>query len=254
MKTAFRFEALFEGVSKLTIPFDCDFTSAFLFVTDEGSLLLDCGTTREDVEGILLPALEEAGVRPTFLAVSHDHSDHSGGFPWLREAFSEAETLAGKASAAGVPCRKLADGEKLLGCLRVLSLPGHTADAIGILDERTNSVVTCDAIQLYGVMRWGTGVTLPGDYCRTHAKLAALAPENLATSHEYYALGSTARGGEAVQDYLAESLADFGEVTAFVLARRETPPDEIAKEFDRTHPGYPNMQACTAEAILKNAE
>ena len=50
-----------EGIWRLKVPFDTVYTSVFLVVTDEKRILVDCATTREDVDLRIAPACRALG-------------------------------------------------------------------------------------------------------------------------------------------------------------------------------------------------
>ncbi len=85
------FEKLEEGILLLKVPFDDLYTSVYALCEGGECILLDAATTDDDVERYILPALAEAGLRPTLLLVSHLHDDHCGGIPRLLAAFDDAK-------------------------------------------------------------------------------------------------------------------------------------------------------------------
>ena len=75
-----------EGLYRLRVPFENIATSVFLLRTPAGPVLYDCATTAEDVENVILPALNQLGIAPAqlhALVLSHAHGDHCGGMSAL---------------------------------------------------------------------------------------------------------------------------------------------------------------------------
>ena len=179
MKNANARGALFikecEGVFRLKVPFDDLYTSVFLIQTDEGAVLVDCGTTRSDVEELLLPALAAHGVTEKMLfgiLLSHRHDDHAGGLPFLLAHFP---TL-----------RVLAEGARLPDGIERYALAGHTADSVGVLDTRTGTLVTGDGLQFDGVTHYPRTVRDEAGYFRTLDRIEADARvEHMLFSHAY---------------------------------------------------------------------
>ena len=247
-----RFEKLLDNIYLLKVPFGKTYTSVFLLTGPEGTVLFDSATTREDAEEIILPAVAETGLTPGYLMISHDHSDHSGGLPWLTSAYPEAEVCMISAVGAKYPkYRQVRDGDVLAGYFAVVSLPGHTKDSAALLDLRSGTMLSGDCLQLKGLWSYGTGVMEPADYRRSIRRVREMGIKNLITSHDYDPLGSIAFGEKAVERYLDECVMNFDELEAFVLRHRGEEPERIARAHDDAHPGEPKTQPCTVEAILR---
>ena len=74
------FEEEYEGVLRLKVPFERIDTSVFLIEAD-APILVDCATTAEDVDGVILPALKARGYTLSHLktlVLTHSHGDHAG--------------------------------------------------------------------------------------------------------------------------------------------------------------------------------
>ena len=54
------FENEIANIFRLKLPFDNIYTSVFLIKTETGNVLVDCGTTKRDVDEWLVPALLQA--------------------------------------------------------------------------------------------------------------------------------------------------------------------------------------------------
>ena len=50
-----------EGIYRLKVPFGAVYTSVFLIETEEGDVLVDCATTKDDVDERIIPALQRLG-------------------------------------------------------------------------------------------------------------------------------------------------------------------------------------------------
>lgn len=252
------FEKINENIYKLRVPFESLYTSVFLIVTDEGAMLIDCATTPSDVRDIIAPAVCEMGVDITMLALTHMHGDHAGG---LRSAATTFEKAAVCGFALRIkeicPDRRvkiLHDGDMLLGCIKALQLPGHSHDTIGYLDTRSGTLIGGDAVQLYGIGRYGCGVGNPDAYRASLNRLCGIPIEMYVASHEFVPLGSVA-GGSAVKEYFAEALADFERVCDFVKENLHLGDKEIAEsftaEYKKSIPDMPYLNPSTVNAIKK---
>ena len=131
------------GIYRLQVPFDDLYTSVFLIVDREKKYLLDCATTAEDVDGYILPALREWGCELSeidAIVLSHKHADHAGGLSRILEL------------APGIEIVK--EVRTLGAALSTYPLPGHMPDCIGLLDERTATLITADGLQGAGVGKY----------------------------------------------------------------------------------------------------
>ena len=178
-----------DGIFRLQIPFDGLYTSVFLIETEAGAFLLDCGTTKEDVEELLLPALEELGYDATALAgvvLSHRHDDHAGGLPYLLAHAKELAVITDE--------RALAQG------VVTYALAGHTEDSLGVLDTRSGTLITGDGLQFDGVNQYPRSTPFLDAYLATLDKIARDGRvENMLYSHAYDPeRKDAARGRDAV--------------------------------------------------------
>ena len=164
-----------DGIFRLQVPFDGLYTSVFLIEATAGAFLVDCGTTKADVDEILLPALAVRGYRAKDLAgivLSHRHDDHAGGLPYLLEAF---------------PALRVVDEVTSL-CEGVSTYPlsGHTPDSLGVLDARTGTLITGDGLQFDGVNQYPRTVRDGAGYFATLDRIEAdERVENMLFSHAY---------------------------------------------------------------------
>ena len=138
------FDAIFlketEYVYRLKIPFETVYTSVFLIKTSNTVILVDCATTDEDVDDFILPALSRLGYTVSdvgAIVLTHRHSDHAGGLPRLLLHAPDLTVVT--------DLRTLCDG------VSTYALPGHTKDAIGVFDARTNTLISGDGLQGAGV-------------------------------------------------------------------------------------------------------
>jgi glyoxylase-like metal-dependent hydrolase (beta-lactamase superfamily II) len=96
----------------------------------------------------------------------------------------------------------LTDGEKLLGCLQVVSLPGHTKNSVGFLDLRSKTLLSGDCLQLKGIGKYRNGISRPAEYIQSIKRLQEMDIECIVAAHEYDPLGSIADGKAEVSQYL----------------------------------------------------
>lgn len=245
---------------RLCVPFENIYTAVFLIKTAKGYILVDAATDERDVNEVILPAIAACNVATDdikYLFCTHLHGDHGGGIrfllPHLKNArvaalSKRAEKLYGKENV-----RLVREGDMICE-LRVHELFGHSMDSAGLFDERTQTLILGDAVQLYGITRYGCGVGFPEEYRKTLYRVLELSPKTLVASHEYYPLGSTAVG-DGVKAYIAEAQSAFERIADFV--KENAPLGDavaIAKKFTAearvNEPEMPSLQASTVKALL----
>jgi len=232
-----KFEEILPGVWRLKVPFMSVYTAVFYIGPEKGGVVCDLATTDGDVENIILPALKEKGLVPGKVFLSHGHSDHAGGLKRFSELCPEVGFVTGdRALAEAFPGRgkPLTDGEEIIEGWKAVAMPGHTAGHMGLWREKDKSLLTFDGVQLWGIGMYGTGLSAPG-YEKTLKKLENLRPATLIASHEYFPLGSEARGEEAVKAYLEEALKDYRTIGLFITSNPGKSPEELAEAFREVH-------------------
>ncbi len=255
-----QFKHITEDIMRLEVPFENIYTAVFLIKTAEGYILVDAATTEYDANEVILPALRECGVELCdikYLFCTHLHGDHGGGIrfllPHLKNACvaaisARAEELYGKENV-----RLVREGDTICG-ICVYEFFGHSMDSAGLFDSRTDTLILGDAVQLYGITRYGCGVGFPSEYRKTLAHVLELSPKMLVASHEYYPLGSVA-SGDGVKEYIAEAKKAFERIASFVKVNASLgDPAQIAKKFTEearvSEPDTPSLQASTVKALL----
>ena len=145
-----------DEIYRLRVPFEAIYTSVFLILTSSGALLVDCATTDEDVDRHIIPALKEMGYVLSdikALILTHKHGDHSGG---LSRLLSLEPNIKVVTSICG-----FSDG------VCTYSMPGHTEDCIGVLDMRSDTLISADGLQGAGVDKYPCSVKDPEAYLKT---------------------------------------------------------------------------------------
>lgn len=163
------------GIYRLKVPFDDLYTSVFLVKAEGKNILIDCATTEEDVVGYIVPALKAAGIEIgdiDILVVTHDHEDHSGGLPYILALAPQITVVT--------DVRHLAKG------VSTYPLPGHERNFVGVLDERTHTLISGDGLQGAGVGKYRCYLADKSAYLKTLEKIRDDERiENLIFSHAY---------------------------------------------------------------------
>lgn len=164
-----------KDIYRLKVPFENIYTSVFLVRAPSGAILVDCATTDEDVDGYIIPALKKAGIAlsdVTTLVVTHKHDDHAGGLSRLLSLMPNPEVIR--------DVRELFDG------ICTYPMAGHTYDCIGVLDTRTNTLISGDGLQGAGVDKYRCSTKSPKAYLETIERIQSdQRIENILFSHAY---------------------------------------------------------------------
>jgi len=249
-------EPITDKITRIRVPFDNIYTSVFVVAADTGTAVLDCATTESDVTEYIMPALNELGASPSLILASHFHGDHMGGLPHLAARFPDAEIAVFDPSRVKGCSEKhihaVKDGEILLGCLRVLHLPGHSPDSIALLDERSGSLLSFDCLQAFGIGQYGTGIANVADYLMSIEKASSENMEILVAAHEYVPTGSTAMGRAAIDRYFDSCREAVQQLCAFAKRFPDLSAEELAARFRLAYPDLPTVSRFTFEAVKKH--
>lgn len=231
-------------IFRLTVPFMDVYTTVFFVKLPEGVVLFDTATYSEDVEQYILPAMSELGIEEEMLKyvfVSHHHGDHAGGLERLMNRLPDACIVAGSRVleekyqhyASLIP----KEGDTLLDELQIVMIPGHTDQAMALLDTRTGTLLTGDCLQLYGLYgsgEWGANISYPKEHLAAIEKLHSLPINTIIASHEYHTLGYLAKGKEEIHRYLDECAEALMKMKAFLLEHPQMSDHEIAVLYNET--------------------
>ena len=164
-----------EGIYRLKVAFETLYTSVFLVETTLGPVMVDTATGAGDVKDSILPALERHGLKLDDLyaiVLTHSHEDHSGGLEYIL-------SLAPQMKVITEVC-DLGEGVSLY------ALPGHMTECIGVLDERTHTLITGDGLQGAGIDAYRTYVEDKEGYLQTIRKIEEDERiENILFAHAY---------------------------------------------------------------------
>ena len=240
-----------DDIFRTAIPYKDIFTTIYVVKTPKGAVLFDAASFDEDVDDYVIPLLRAAGVEKElkYVFISHNHRDHAGGLPVLLPQYpdvcvvSRSQMLPEK--HAGYAFLKPEDGDTLLDVLRVVTIPGHTSDSMALLDTRTNTLITGDSLQLYGIYGsgpWGSNICLPVEHIQAVEKVRGLPVEEILTAHDYHPCGYHYVGREQITLALDSCIAPIMKVKELLTAHPEAEDAEIQKIYNDAE-YLPNLNA-----------
>lgn len=225
-------EQITTDIFRLKVPFADIYTTVFVAVTPAGTVLFDAAAKDSDVDTYIVPALKRLGVRPDYVFISHNHGDHSGGLERVMELYPAAKVVtSSKKLQHNYGKRVLCPEEKpFLQVLQPVFIPGHTADAVGLLDTRTATLLSGDCLQAYGIFGagpWGTAIRHIGPHLQAIEKLRTMEIQMLATAHDYHPFEAVVRGTE-VSRFLDTCIEALGRIRNMVLTNPDLEDEQLA--------------------------
>ncbi len=194
-----------ENIYRATLPYKDIFTTVYAIRTPAGAVLFDAGSFDTDAQEHIVPFLEEVGVGKEelkYIFISHNHGDHSGGLKCLMPYYPHAEIFSRSPDVREKYQQDYSvvapeEGDILLDTLTVITIPGHTLDSMALLDKRTNTLITGDCLQVYGIVGsqdWAANIRFPVEHLQALEKVRALDVDQIITAHNYYPYGYRADG------------------------------------------------------------
>lgn len=233
-------EEILPNIYLLKIPFERVYTSVFFICEKDELTLYDTATARDDAETYIFPALDEfekKGVLLKRIVISHCHGDHAGSLRYIAEKYPLVPVFSAKRGGYEFIAKNMnktaENGEKISSALSLRLFPGHSEDNVAIFDMRTNTLLTADAFQGYGIDVYGVGGDISA-MLESLEKALSMNAENLITSHDYFPLGQTAFGKSETEKYLkACKTCIFDLYEQFLKKSRDgmTDIEKIAKEI-----------------------
>lgn len=247
-----------QDIFRLTIPYKDIYTTVCVVKTPEGAALFDTGSYDSDVDRYVFPFLEELDIKAQdlrYVVISHNHTDHAGGLARLMAYFPETHIVS-RHPAIAEQYRNYTvlapnDGDPLLGVLRIITVPGHTTDAVALLDTRSKTLLTGDSLQLYGIYgsgKWGANIGLPTEHLAAVEKLRGMDIDTIVASHDYHPLGYFVQGKEAVLRYLDACPEALYKIRDYLCIHPEQDPEEAAEAYN-TCSGLPTVGSHIFKAI-----
>lgn len=252
-----KIERINAHISCITTPYKDIFTTLCIVKTDEGALLFDTASFPEDIGKYVLPFLKAEGVGEgelKYVFISHNHTDHAGGLKTLMEHFPNACIVSGseslRDSMPGYTFLDPEEGETLLGVLRAVRIPGHTLDSAAILDTRTQTLLSGDCLQLFGIYgsgKWGANIRYPAEHAAALGRLRKMDIENILAAHDYHPYGRQYRGKEAVGAALDACMEPLMKIARLIVENPELNDEEISEKYNAE--GLPTLGAHVAAAV-----
>jgi len=244
-----------KDIYRVEVPFLDIYTTIYVVMTDEGALLFDTATYPEDMDKYAFPAIEELGAELKCVFISHGHRDHAGGLTRVLEKYpgmpvaARSERLKELWDCVFAP----EEGKMLLGVLKVVGIPGHAPDAMGLLDTRTGTLLTGDSLQVYGIYgsgNWGANISQPKAHLEALEKIRGMDVRMIAASHDYHPLGNTAVGKAEIDRYLDGCREALLNLRRMIEEMPELSGSEIAEKYNQL--GLPTIGTHVVNAMRRD--
>ena len=227
-------------ILRIVIPYKDIDTTVYVLRCEQGLVLFDTAACDEDLETYLYPVMEELGLNTRelrYVFISHNHRDHARGLGSVLAAATDAVVLSRcpnlkEQYGDRVLCPE--DGMELLDAFRVVTIPGHTADSMALLDVRTNTLITGDCLQMFGIYGsglWGANITLPAEHLRAIEKVRALQAETILCAHDYHPCGRAVSGKEQVDKALDACVEPLMRLRQLILDCPELDDEGICARY-----------------------
>lgn len=137
-------EEILDGVYDITVSEDLGRLRAYLF-DGETPTLVD--TTMGNLADTLVDGMEETGIEPERLVITHEDPDHVGAFDDVVDRY-DVETWVpedAEFDAENDPDHRYGD-EETVGRFETIKIPGHTPGSSALVDEEEGILVAGDAL------------------------------------------------------------------------------------------------------------
>lgn len=208
-------EKITDDIVRIKVPFADIYTTVCIVNAPCGVVLFDTATTARDVDGYIAPAFEKLNLKPDYVFISHNHGDHSGGLPRVMELYPQAQVITENPQLQEqYGCHQLPEG-----VLQLIYIPGHTPDAIGLLDTRTGTLISGDCLQAYGIYGrgpWGSAIRHIGPHFQALEELGEMKLNTIITAHDYHPFASIVNKEQipALLDTCREALEKVRQIVA----------------------------------------
>lgn len=233
-----------ENIHRITLPYKDIFTTVYTVKTDKGVLLFDAASYDTDLDEYIQPMLDALKITAEdlkYIFISHNHGDHSGGLRPIAERYPKAVILSRSPKLAenyaDYTVEAHEDGDVVLDVLQIVTIPGHTKDSAAILDTRTNTLISGDCLQLYGIFGsddWASNINLPAQHLEAIAKLRTMPIENVYTAHDYHPYGFKHEGKAAVAKVLVACEEPLTLVKILIENNPDLDDEQIRLKFNAT--------------------
>lgn len=145
------------SINRDTYRIEDGFVRSFLLIGAERALLIDTGASSAEAKSVA----ESLTALPLLLANTHSDGDHVAGNGEFAEFYmheADWESCGGAQRFPASKCLPLTDGMTLsLGerDVEIISVPGHTAGSVALLDKRDRALIAGDSVQTEHIYMFG---------------------------------------------------------------------------------------------------
>jgi glyoxylase-like metal-dependent hydrolase (beta-lactamase superfamily II) len=247
-----------EHIHRIVLPYKDIFTTVYVISTEQGIVLFDAASYETDLDDHIQPALDTLGITESmvqYIFISHKHKDHVGCLRPMISRYSQAAILSRSLELAEMyaDCNVICPeaGDTVLDILKVVTIPGHTSDSCGLLDTRTNTLISGDSLQVYGIRGsgdWAANISLPVKHFAALKKLHTLKIECIVAAHDYQPYGFRANGKKEVARMIDACATPLLRVQQMILDNPDLNDAEICALYN-INPDEPTIQEKVVAAV-----
>lgn len=251
-----------ENIYRLVIPYKDIRTTVYFIKTSEGVMIFDTASASEDTDNYIVPALEIIGVsfcEVKYIFISHKHRDHAGGLGRLVEKIHNVRILSRSDVLKDEYGEKVCspeDGDTVMGCLKAVTIPGHTSDSCAILDTRTKTLITGDCLQVYGIFGsgdWGCNITYIREHIAAVEKVKNMDIEEIYTAHDYHPAGYCFKGKKEIEKALKGCIDPLLEIKN-IIEKNPSLDDGAVREAYNGAAEVPTVSVSVVKAVRSGVE
>ena len=231
-----------EYIFRMTVPYKDIFTTVYAIKTPQGTVLFDAASFDSDTPEYLLPMLKELNISPNelkYIFISHNHGDHAGGLEGLK-GYVPNTCIASRSPALQEKHPDMRflvpeDGDRILDVLQVVTIPGHSMDSMALLDTRTNTLISGDCLQLYGIYgsgSWACNIGFPVIHMQALEKVRAMNIQTIVAAHDYHPYGYRYDGSEEIGRVLDACVEPLMKIKAMIMENPDMTDEQIVALYN----------------------
>lgn len=195
---------------EIQIPCEDFFVSCFIILDEEKVIIVDSGSSSEDVDKYIKQGIENLKLTPTDLIISHQHFDHAGGKKRLLEIYSNINLHEFDNSFLSHQYKDISHNVTLA------FYPGHTKNCLAVILKTENILLSLDCLEFFGVGRYGLDLEDISSYFNTLKQIEKEEFSKIIASHCFVPCGQVFNGSEEIDKAISTCYSLTMELISFV--------------------------------------